>query len=131
MVQELLDFKDKMDNIVNTCFYRNEKFANSLKEAFEAFINQRANKPAELIGMFKNRLKLALKLSNFTEKLTQHFSCFSQVCRYETKSRKQGGNRGRIGKIVGQNNGTLPFYPRQGCFRGVLQKGFGEATIGW
>ncbi|XP_015123952.1 cullin-4A [Diachasma alloeum] len=52
MVQELLDFKDKMDNIVNTCFYRNEKFANSLKEAFEAFINQRANKPAELIAKF-------------------------------------------------------------------------------
>lgn len=50
MVQELLDFKDKMDNIVNTCFHKNEKFANSLKEAFEAFINQRANKPAELIG---------------------------------------------------------------------------------
>ena len=50
MVQELLDFKDKMDNIVNTCFHRNEKFGNSLKEAFEAFINQRANKPAELIG---------------------------------------------------------------------------------
>ncbi|XP_046734917.1 cullin-4A isoform X2 [Diprion similis] len=52
MVQELLDFKDKMDNIVNTCFHRNEKFGNSLKEAFEAFINQRANKPAELIAKF-------------------------------------------------------------------------------
>lgn len=50
MVQELLDFKDKMDNIVNTCFQRNEKFSNSLKEAFEQFINLRANKPAELIG---------------------------------------------------------------------------------
>lgn len=52
MVQELLDFKDKMDNIVNICFHKNEKFANSLKEAFEAFINQRANKPAELIAKF-------------------------------------------------------------------------------
>lgn len=52
MVQELLDFKDKMDNIVNTCFHKNEKFANSLKEAFETFINQRANKPAELIAKF-------------------------------------------------------------------------------
>lgn len=51
MVQELLDFKDKMDNIVNTCFHKNEKFGNSLKEAFETFINQRANKPAELIGL--------------------------------------------------------------------------------
>lgn len=52
MVQELLDFKDKMDLIVNSCFQSNEKFINSLKEAFEFFINQRANKPAELIGKF-------------------------------------------------------------------------------
>lgn len=50
MVQELLDFKDKMDNIVYVCFKKNEKFSNSLREAFEYFINQRANKPAELIG---------------------------------------------------------------------------------
>lgn len=50
MVQELLDFKDKMDNIVHVCFQKNEKFSNSLKEAFEQFINLRANKPAELIG---------------------------------------------------------------------------------
>lgn len=52
MVQELLDFKDKMDNIVSHCFQRNDKFANSLKEAFEHFVNQRANKPAELIGKY-------------------------------------------------------------------------------
>ncbi|KAF6211064.1 hypothetical protein GE061_014177 [Apolygus lucorum] len=52
MVQELLDFKDKMDNIVNVCFKKNEKFGNSLKEAFEHFINQRTNKPAELIAKF-------------------------------------------------------------------------------
>lgn len=58
MVQELLDFKDKMDNIVNTCFHRNEKFGNSLKEAFEAFINQRANKPAELIGRLQSLRKI-------------------------------------------------------------------------
>lgn len=51
MVQELLDFKDKMDNIVTICFQKNEKFGNSLKEAFEHFINQRTNKPAELIGI--------------------------------------------------------------------------------
>nr|CAI5853256.1 unnamed protein product [Callosobruchus analis] len=52
MVQELLDFKDCMDNIVVVCFNRNEKFGNSLKEAFEHFINQRTNKPAELIAKF-------------------------------------------------------------------------------
>lgn len=52
MVQELLDFKDSMDNIVTNCFNKNEKFSNSLKEAFEHFINQRTNKPAELIAKF-------------------------------------------------------------------------------
>lgn len=50
MVQDLLDFKDKMDNIVHTCFDHNDKFLNSLREAFEFFVNQRSNKPAELIG---------------------------------------------------------------------------------
>ena len=61
MVQDLLVFKDKMDNILNDCFQKNEKFVNSLKEAFEYFINQRSNKPAELIGKtnrFINKLNL-------------------------------------------------------------------------
>lgn len=52
MVQELLDFKDKVDHIIDTCFLKNEKFINAMKEAFETFINKRPNKPAELIGMF-------------------------------------------------------------------------------
>lgn len=52
MVQDLLDFKDKMDSIVRKCFDHNEKFTNSLREAFESFINQRANKPAELIAKY-------------------------------------------------------------------------------
>lgn len=56
MVQELLDFKDKMDNIVSVCFKKNEKFSNSLREAFEYFINQRANKPAELIGQYSQHI---------------------------------------------------------------------------
>ena len=50
MVQELLDFKDKMDNVAQSCFTRNEGFINAMKEAFETFINKRPNKPAELIG---------------------------------------------------------------------------------
>lgn len=50
MVQDLLDFKDKLDNIVRNCFEYNEKYVNSLREAFEYFVNQRSNKPAELIG---------------------------------------------------------------------------------
>ncbi|MPC15121.1 Cullin-4B [Portunus trituberculatus] len=52
MVQELLDFKDKMDGIVSECFSSSDKFVLALKEAFEHFINQRLNKPAELIAKF-------------------------------------------------------------------------------
>uniref|UniRef100_A0A8K9UV76 Cullin 4B n=1 Tax=Oncorhynchus mykiss TaxID=8022 RepID=A0A8K9UV76_ONCMY len=50
MVQELLDFKDKVDHIIHVCFMKNEKFVNAMKEAFETFINKRTNKPAELIA---------------------------------------------------------------------------------
>lgn len=52
MVQDLLDFKDKMDNVAQCCFTRNEGFINAMKEAFETFINKRPNKPAELIGWY-------------------------------------------------------------------------------
>jgi len=45
-----VDFKDKLDNIVAVCFNKNEKFVNMMKESFEYFINQRQNKPAEVIG---------------------------------------------------------------------------------
>ena len=52
MVQELLDFKEKLDNILKCCFQNNDKFVTSLKDAFESFINQRQNKPAEMIAKF-------------------------------------------------------------------------------
>ncbi|XP_077141197.1 cullin-4B isoform X2 [Ranitomeya variabilis] len=52
MVQELLDFKDKVDHVIDVCFMKNEKFVNAMKEAFETFINKRPNKPAELIAKY-------------------------------------------------------------------------------
>jgi len=52
MVQELLDFKEKLDQIIKNCFQSNEKFVNGMKESFENFINARINKPAELIAKF-------------------------------------------------------------------------------
>ncbi|XP_062907313.1 cullin-4A-like isoform X3 [Mobula hypostoma] len=52
MVKELLDFKDKVDHIIEVCFLKNEKFVNTTKEAFETFINKRPNKPAELIAKY-------------------------------------------------------------------------------
>ncbi|CAH3104933.1 unnamed protein product [Porites lobata] len=52
MVQDLLDFKEQLDSIIEDAFMRSEKFVNSMKDAFEAFINKRPNKPAELIAKF-------------------------------------------------------------------------------
>jgi len=52
MVQELLDFKDKLDMCFEKCFGNNEKFSTAIKDSFEAFINQRQNKPAEMIAKF-------------------------------------------------------------------------------
>lgn len=52
MVQDLLQFKEKMDRVVNECFQKQEKLVYSLKEAFEHFINLRPNKPAELIAKY-------------------------------------------------------------------------------
>lgn len=60
MVQELLDFKDKMDNVAHGCFQRNEGFINAMKEAFESFINKRPNKPAELIGKSRSEHTFSL-----------------------------------------------------------------------
>ena len=50
MVDELLEFKEKLDRFLHECFHNNEKFSNTLKDSFEHFINQRTNKPGELIA---------------------------------------------------------------------------------
>lgn len=44
MVMALLDMKGQLDAVLSQAFQRNEQFTNSLKEAFEKFINQRQNK---------------------------------------------------------------------------------------
>ncbi|XP_050669616.1 cullin-4A isoform X1 [Leptidea sinapis] len=66
MVGELLEFKEQLDNIVTTCFQRNDMFLYSMREAFEFFINQRQNKPAELIAKFVD-LKLRAGNKEATE----------------------------------------------------------------
>ncbi|GFR43674.1 hypothetical protein Agub_g4782, partial [Astrephomene gubernaculifera] len=52
MVERLLELKARLDQVVAEAFGRSEAFAATLKDAFEYFINQRANKPAELIAKF-------------------------------------------------------------------------------
>merc|ERR1712198_696044 len=68
MVQELLDFKEKLDNILKSCFRNNDKFVTSLKDAFESFINQRQNKPAEMIAKFvDSKLRAGNKVASEEE----------------------------------------------------------------
>lgn len=52
MVQLLLNFKDKVDEVISVSFKRNPLFVNVMKESFENFINQRQNKPAEVIAKY-------------------------------------------------------------------------------
>ncbi|XP_045781238.1 cullin-4A isoform X2 [Maniola jurtina] len=66
MVAELLEFKEQLDNVVTSCFQRNDRFLYSIREAFEHFINQRQNKPAELIAKFVD-LKLRAGNKEATE----------------------------------------------------------------
>ena len=44
MVTSLLSMKTAMDAVLAEAFQRDENFSNTLKEAFEQFINQRQNK---------------------------------------------------------------------------------------
>ncbi len=46
MVASLLAMKAAMDAVLAKSFQRDEAFGNTLKEAFEQFINQRQNKCA-------------------------------------------------------------------------------------
>ena len=46
MVAALVRMKDAMDAVLADAFRRDEAFSNTLKEAFEQFVNQRQNKCA-------------------------------------------------------------------------------------
>ena len=46
----LTDFKSRIDSVIFECFGKSQKFVDAMKESFEHFINERQNKPAELIG---------------------------------------------------------------------------------
>ena len=52
MITSLLKLKLRMDTALESAFSANASFANALKEGFEGFINQRANRPAELLAKY-------------------------------------------------------------------------------
>ncbi|KYQ92686.1 cullin [Tieghemostelium lacteum] len=52
LIQDLIELKDKLDNILELSFSKNQILVYSLKESFEYFINLKSNKPAELIAKY-------------------------------------------------------------------------------
>ena len=52
MVQDLLSFKARLDTLLEQAMDGCETLAHALKDAFEALINVRQNKPAELIAKY-------------------------------------------------------------------------------
>lgn len=73
MVQELLTFKDSLDNMVLLCCNKNDKFVQGVKEAFESFINTRLNKPAELIGKRRMFIYYCYKVPSLIVVVSTHF----------------------------------------------------------
>ena len=50
MIPKLLAFKKKLDTIISQSFQRNGDFRKIIRKSWEYFINQRQNKPAELMA---------------------------------------------------------------------------------
>ena len=85
MVQELLDFKQKLDTIMQECFKSNETFIVSMKESCESFINTRQNKPAELIAKFVDSKLRAGNKEASEEELEKLLDKIMVIFRYVTK----------------------------------------------
>ena len=52
MVPALLELKARLDGVHRDAFAGSEPIGNALKDAFETFINKRANRPAELVAKY-------------------------------------------------------------------------------
>jgi len=52
MVNNLLNFKDSLDRICAQAFDSNRDFSYAVKQAWESFVNERENKPAELMARY-------------------------------------------------------------------------------
>ena len=67
IVERVLVLKRDMDQILTQSFEDNVEFQHALKEAFESFIRECENKPAELLAKVQNRtLKMNGRSFEFT-----------------------------------------------------------------
>merc|ERR1712087_999689 len=52
MVPKLLSFKQKLDELIAKSFAKNTRFRSIIRKSWEFILNQRQNKPAELMAKF-------------------------------------------------------------------------------
>lgn len=63
MIMSLLTFRTKLGVLLQKGFNSDATFANALKESFEAFINSRKSRPAELLAKFiDNKMRQSAKV---------------------------------------------------------------------
>jgi cullin-4 len=56
MIKSLIEFKARLDQVLRIAFQQNVEFMSTMRDMFEAFINERANKPAELMAKYVDEL---------------------------------------------------------------------------
>lgn len=100
MVQDLLTFKDRVDRVATVAFRSHQPYKYAQKSAFERFINDRENKPAEMIAKFMDsKLRMGNKgmsedeLEQTMDKVLELFSFISAKDMFEGFYMKDFGKR--------------------------------------
>ncbi len=106
MVERLLSLKARLDTLLDSAFARNEQFVNSSKDALEASLNSRQNKPAECVAKFMDA-KLRTGTKGLSEgeiegQLDQAMALFRFI------NVRGGGGGLRLGLGLGQQSALLP-----------------------
>lgn len=108
MIQELLDFKDELDNMVERGFKGNESFTDIIRNCFVRFINSKQNKPAQLLAKYID-IKLRSKdlseeeLENILNKVMVLFRYIQGKDIFEAFYKKDLAKRLLLGKSTSQD----------------------------
>jgi cullin-4 len=106
IIDGVLAFKAKMDDILNSALHKNEDFYEALKEGFEKFLNINAKDSAELLARYIHRKLQSKDLGSDQEmeasfdKLVHIFRCLTQKADFETYYRVHLGKRLLLGRVA-------------------------------
>lgn len=102
MVQELLVFMQRVDRVVGESFRSHQSFKYAQKSAFEHFINDRENKPAEMIAKF---MDIKLRVGN------------------------KGMSEDEVEQVMDQVLELFSFIRAKDMFEGFYMKDFGKRLL--